>query len=421
MGTVKFYIRTKNNPAKIYCRFVNGRSIDLRVPLLFVVNPNHWDAANQKIRNVIEVKNRDEINRSLSRLKVEILDSFNSDYAIGEVIDKSWFKTVISEFFKRPSGEDKAENNDHKVYYTDFATWWIENKAKSWLTSTGKYMNEREKSKYKAFIEIVKEFQGKNKLVIKKTNHEAVMNLVDYLHANDYASSTIKRHINRFKFFLNRADQENIRLDKSYLQRVFIPESVEVKEPYLNIKEITAIYNHDFSHNKELDKVRDNLIIACWTGLRISDFLRLDTSNFIDNEIHIKTKKTGASVVIPVHNMVEKILIKKNGKLDNDISDQKFNVLVKKVCAEVGINEKIKGKILDPKKKRKVITEQPKHMFISSHIGRRSFATNLIGKLDDATIMAIGGWSSKEVMYGYIKKTSHEHADKLKKYWSQIE
>ena len=420
MATIKYIIKSKSNPATIYCRFINGRAIDYSISLDLFVNPKHWDSKNQKIRNVIEVRNRDKVNRQLGRLKIEIIDKFNIDFTTGDIIDKTWLTKSVAEFFKRPEDEINKVNKAHTIYYTDFAMWWLDNKAKYWLTSNSSYMNDRENAKYKAFIGMVKDFEGKHKFAIKDVNHQILTDFVNYLSKNDYASETIRRHVNRFKFFVKRAEQENIKIDKSYLQRIFIPEPIQIKEAYLNPKEIEAIYNHDFSKNSTLDNVRDNLIIACWTGLRVSDFMRLNTSNFIDNEIHIKTQKTNTSVVIPVHKMIEKILIKRNGQLPKKICDQKFNLHVKEVCRLVGLTDKIPGRLTDSLKKRKILGSYKKYKLISSHIGRRSFATNLYGKISDSVIMGVCGWSNQKMMLHYIKKSNREHAVELKKYWEEL-
>lgn len=95
MATVKFSTRTKSNPTKIYCRFINGRNIDFVCPMNLLVNPKYWDPQNEKIKNVIAVKNRSEINRKLALLKIEIIDNFNMAYMSGEVIDKPWLNGVV--------------------------------------------------------------------------------------------------------------------------------------------------------------------------------------------------------------------------------------------------------------------------------------------------------------------------------------
>ena len=89
--------------------------------------------------------------------------------------------------------------------------------------------------------------------------------------------------------------------------------------------------------------------------------MNLDLSNFIDDFIELKTQKTETPVVIPVHPMLKRILIKRNGQLPYKISDAKFNKYVKEVCEIAGIANIMKGRLYDKDKKRKVTGEYKKY------------------------------------------------------------
>lgn len=421
MAKVSYLIRGKSNPTKIYCRYINGRKTVLQTPLDIMVNPKYWDKKNQQIRNVVQVKNRDDINKQLRLLSIHIIDYFNDAYMTGEIIDKDLLIRSINTYFNRPKDENIVKDINHTIFYTDFAEYWIKEQAPTWRVNAKNYLNERDVLRLTTFIDMVKEYQQKSKIKLSDVDSGVINGFVDHLYSQNYASSTIKRHVVRFKFFCNRAIELDINVNPAYKQRVFVPESQEIKKPYLNLKEIESIYKLDLSDNEALDNVRDNLIIACWTGLRISDFLgRLDLDNFIDDFIEITTQKTKTKVTIPLHPMVKDILIKRKGQLPKKISDQKFNKHVKVVCEKAKINNIIPGTLHDKKTKRNVFGTYPKYKLISSHIGRRSFATNHIGKIDDITIMGIAGWSKKEQMYKYIKLSGREHAEKLKQYWETV-
>lgn len=76
----------------------------------------------------------------------------------------------------------------------------------------------------------------------------------------------------------------------------------------------------------------------------------------------------------------------------------------------------------DGKKKkihRKIFGKYPKHELVSSHICRRSFATNLYGKIDTLTIMKITGHQTEKQFLNYIKITPKEYAVRLKQLWSK--
>tara|TARA_R110002020_G_C16289615_1_gene772326 strand:- start:757 stop:2049 length:1293 start_codon:yes stop_codon:yes gene_type:complete len=420
MATVSYLIRGKSNPTKIICRYVNGRETTLQTSLNLFVNPKYWDNKQKRIKNVSVVKNRDDINRHLNLMQTHIIDYFNSAYMTGELIDSTLLKKAVNTYFNRPDQENINKNIEHTIYYVKFAEYWLKEKSSSWLVSANDFMSIREKKKYSSFLGMVKDYESKTKIRIRLRNidSELINNFVAYLSDLNYSSSTIRRHALRFKFFCNRASELGHKVNPAYKQRVFIPKTQEVKKPYLNTNEIEKIYNYDFSYSKNLDNVRDNLIIACWTGLRVSDFLgRLTLDNFIDDIIEITTQKTNTNVAIPVHPMIKDILIKRKGCLPKKISDQKFNKYLKTVCEKVGIDNKMPGFLFDKESNRQKFGIYPKHKLISSHIGRRSFCTNLIGKIDDITIMGIAGWSKKEMMYKYVKLSGREHADKLKNYW----
>ena len=66
-----------------------------------------------------------------------------------------------------------------------------------------------------------------------------------------------------------------------------------------------------------LDNVRDWLIISCYTGQRVSDFMRFKPSMIKQKSfgrvLTIKQQKTGKTVTIPLVRQVEDILQKKRG------------------------------------------------------------------------------------------------------------
>lgn len=419
MATVNYSIKTQRNPASIYCRFLHTRAIQIDIPINILVDPKHWDKKNQKIKRAYG-EGHQEINAGLDLLKGFILRNFNLSYSFGDVIDKNWLSEVVFKYFNRPTGSDGTGNLAHAVYYTDFADWWMDNKAKKWLVGSHRTMTLREQLKYKSFIKLVKEFEKKNKIRLKDVTTDAITEFVVFLSSNKYASNTIQRHVSRFKFFCNRAEEEGLNVNKSFKGRVYTPKTKDIKEPYLDPDEIETIYNHHFE-DKSLDNARDNLIIACWTGLRVSDFLsNLNIDNFIDDFIEIRTKKTQTKVVIPIHPMVKKILIKHRGRLPLRVTERTFNKQVKTVCRLCKVNVLMEGMLFDKKRKRKVFGKYRKWELVSSHIGRRSFATNHYGKISNSVIMGVCGWSKEDMMLRYIKKTNMEHAVELKQYWDEV-
>jgi integrase len=426
MANLKLFTKGSKSPSNIYIRLHSGRNLDISSRTNLTVNPAHFDNSKSNYRNIATVKNRAILRSRLEKLKVYVVEQYNEAYMVGDAINREWLENTVGSFFNRPKQEINHAIETHFLYFTDFASWWVENKAKTWRTSRREYLNHRALSQYERLISIVKklELKKKTRLKIKDFGEEVINDLAEFMEEEKFSGSTLKRHIGRTKFFIHRANELGVKTDpSSAAHKTFISkDDSDIMMPYLNEVEIEKIFNLDLSADPKLDNIRDNAIIGCWTGLRISDFNHnLDLKNIDSEYIKIKTKKTGVWVTIPLHPQVKSIIKKRFGLLPNKMSDPKFNIGIKIVCMLADIDEEIKGGIIEvdkkKKTKRKVIGVHPKYKLISSHTCRRSFATNLHGKVPNSVIMSCAGWSSETMMLNYIKKTKKEHADTLKAYW----
>lgn len=74
----------------------------------------------------------------------------------------------------------------------------------------------------------------------------------------------------------------------------------------------------------------------------------------------------------------------------------------------------------DEKKQfRKVSGTFPKYELMTSHICRRSFATNLYGHIPTPVIMSITGHATETQFLTYIKKTTAENAEVLRNFYKR--
>ena len=387
------------------------------------MNPKFWDSKNKKIRNVLDVPNRDKMNADLLKLQVELINEYNSAYGSGIAINKSWLESSILKIFNRPQNEGKARIDPHRIYLSDYAAWWLKEKAPKYKVSANEYMDKRGIKQYEMALDNLIRFEGKEKISFREITAEKLDEFSTHMtEVEKYAEATVKRKIGRIKFFCERAETDNIEVDKSYKERIFVAEEKEdYKHPYLSPEEIKAIYKLNLSHDKDLDIARDNLIIGVWTGLRISDFLtRLKHENITGDFIRIRTQKTGHDVTIPLHPMVKSV-IKKHKGLPPKLTEPAFNKLIKIVGQLANIDGIMMGGIAKVDKKtkikRKSVGLYKKYELMTSHICRRSFATNLHNKVPNSVIMAVAGWKKEDMLLHYIKETDMESAMALKKHW----
>jgi len=167
-------------------------------------------------------------------------------------------------------------------------------------------------------------------------------------------------------------------------------------------------------------------LLGCNLGQRGGDLLKLNDTNFINRNglevIELKQQKTGKNVTIPVLETTKEII--KTG-LPYKISIQKFNKHIKNICEIAEINEQVQGGVITVtekgkgnKQKRKIDGTFPKWQLMSSHVCRRSFATNLYGILPTALIMQITAHSSEKMLLNYIGKDSLDYAKQIADFYT---
>ncbi len=202
--------------------------------------------------------------------------------------------------------------------------------------------------------------------------------------------------------------------------KYFTKPAEEADNIYLSLTELNLIHSLDLSDKRTLENVRNLFLIGCYTGLRFSDFSKLAQQNIADGYITIQQTKTGDDVIIPVHNIIKKIIKKHNG-IPAIVSNQKFNIYLKDICKTIPAFLESVPKVIT-KAGKKVTLNLRKWQMISSHTARRSFATNeYLNGTPSITIMAVTGHKTEKAFLKYIKVNFREHAEKMKFLWEKRE
>lgn len=414
---IKFNLTKNKKNYKVSVR-VYYKNFDISLNLdLFVFSDEEWDFSCETFRD------NPEANEKLLELKSTILKRYNRDFTKGILINKFWLQEIVKEVFDRPINEVALINNDKDIYIVDFSNYWLTIFADSWKTSPKETMSKLVKSQYQKFVDIFSDFQDHKKIryTLHALTQDDVYEFVNFLEEDDYNSATIERYVGRLKFFLNRAADMSLKVSQVRNQRIYIDkEDGEIESVYLNEEEIQKIYDLDLDHDYELGNIRDNFVLSLWFGLRISDFMtNLKTENIKDGFVSIKTQKTGSFVKLPIHPMAKSILDKYFGNLPNKVPVSVYNEKIKTICQLASIDNQVYGKLWNQDKKRKEIVYAPKFRFVSSHIGRKSLATNLSGKVSDEVIMSVIGWSTLSIKQHYNKTSKTEYASELEKIWNK--
>ncbi|WP_309608435.1 hypothetical protein [Flavobacterium sp.] len=190
---------------------------------------------------------------------------------------------------------------------------------------------------------------------------------------------------------------------------------------YLSFDELEKIEN-TLIHKNYLNNVRDWLILGCYLGQRGSDLLKNFDKNKIKNIkgreiLEIRQEKTGKLVAIPILPKAKEIIGNKDLRR---ISIQNFNEYLKELCKEAGIDTPTKGTLLNAESKIKEKKLYPKYKLISSHVCRRSYASNFYGEIPTPIIMSITAHSTEKMFLKYIGKTSYDNAHSMLDYFDKF-
>jgi integrase len=142
--------------------------------------------------------------------------------------------------------------------------------------------------------------------------------------------------------------------------------------------------------------VRNQFVLEAVTGARHSDVIKFTRKNIVDDTLVYVSRKTHIKASIPLAPVVVRFL-KAIDFISREVSTVTFNLILREICRKNGITEQVKLY------RHGVDCEGEKWQFISSHSGRRSFASNLY--LRGADLLAISklmGHTDVKMTQGYI-------------------
>ena len=410
MASIYLLLQSKKSPAVIYIRLRDGRTLDIKAKTNYHIDPINWDDAEQrptkKALKDIHIANLDT---DLAALKNDLLKEYNRSKGV-KVVDAQWLK----DFVNPPQEQEK-----HPDKLVDYIDTFIEFKKADVKSSTI--------TKCNVIKHLLMRYQEQTKsvLYIRDIDAKFKMDFEKYCISVGYAPNTTARNIRFIKTFCRHAKANGV--ETHYQLDSIKAKYHKVDNIYLDEKEILAIEKIESEKLTDgLENARDWLLISCYCGQRVSDFLRFDKSmiRYEKNKagelkplIEFTQVKTDKIMTIPLHSKIIEIMKKYDGNFPRKISDQRYNEHIKKVCEAAEINQPIHGTLFDHKLKEKVTKDYPKHLMVSSHIGRRSFATNNYGKIPTSFLMYITGHTTEAMFLTYIGKSNKDIAMELTNYF----
>jgi integrase len=258
----------------------------------------------------------------------------------------------------------------------------------------------------------------KTEYLIKDVDANFKLRFETYCLKENYALNTIARAINSIKTICYHARTNGI--ETHFQLDNITTKYVKAEKVYLSIDELKKVKNVKLETDNLLN-ARDWLLISCETGQRVSDFLRFTKDKIrYENKkplIEFTQVKTNKIMTVPLSKQVIELLNKRKGEFPKPMSDQKYNSYIKDVCKLAGLTNKVKGSRKNPETNRNETGIFEKWELVSSHIGRRSFATNNYGRIPTSLLIGATGHSTEKMFLEYIGKTDTQKAMQLAEYF----
>ncbi|MEO5776239.1 MAG: phage integrase SAM-like domain-containing protein [Flavobacterium sp.] len=416
MAKIKYLLQSKSETSNIYVRYSINRTTVLKRKTGFIISAKDWsiDKSQPKMgREDLKI-----IKSKLDKLAIFINDAHNEGISKGIEFTGDWLQLQIDLF-----------NNKIAIVELDVLTNYIDkyiaeapyktNQKKEIGLSTGRIGN------LKLFKNVIKRYEeqmlGGKSILIKNINLQFVEKYKTWLFDQGYAVNYVGKNIDNIKTICNDAFKNDI---ETSIQLKNIKSISENNTPenviYLSEEEQEQIKDTTLIR-EALINARKWLLLGCLVGQRGGDLLDISEKNIKDINgikiIELKQQKTGKLVAIPL--LPEALEIIESG-MPYKISLPRFNEYIKDVCKEAKLNERILGR-KKPKANSPTVKDiYPKYEVVTSHICRRSFATNFYGRIPTPILMNITAHGTERMFLNYIGKTTYDNAYQMLEYFSKL-
>jgi site-specific recombinase XerD len=244
-------------------------------------------------------------------------------------------------------------------------------------------------------------------------------NFINYMYAQDYATNYVAKVLSNLCKIMDDAFERDLHQNFEYKKKSFKNPAAKTDKIVLNNEEIEAIYKTQNLSATEVLK-RDLFIFACYTGLRYSDWGKINFKNVTEHEnglkiLTIETQKTKSIVSIPLNFTCIEILNRYGGGFEL-MSNQKVNTGLKVICKKTGLTKQTIERIFTGNTVK--VKEGELWEFVACHTARRSFVTNCIkAGIERPAIMKMTGHSNEKAFKKYDKETALENALKIANYF----
>ncbi|MEP1828332.1 tyrosine-type recombinase/integrase [Ekhidna sp.] len=388
MASISISLKTPNNKTSpVWGTLSDGREVNFKVYPGITVKTNHWSDRKKCVLSA-DI-NAVEKNAFLENWMKQVMGIYLEAKSKGNRVSPSYIREQL---------KPKAENQ--------VLTFW--NHWDSFIESKVPIYTSANLNKFKSLRQHLKSFESRKKLSldIHTIDKPLLEDLQAYLYSENgpkLQTGTVSRYLGFLKTFLNWCLERKLTSNTDYkiFKSIRRPDSLKV---VLTVSDREKLMN--ISLGNSLSNVRDLLLLSCETGLRWSDYKRIKAHHYKKDSqdrpfIRIVQDKTEDSVDVPLSGRADSLVQKLIANQIRPISLQKMNIYVKELGRLAGLDEEFEK--IEYRGKNKQVFVKKKYELITTHTGRRTFATDLLSRgLPAETVMKYTGHRDYKSFAQYV-------------------
>ena len=416
MATLKFKLRNESDNSNINVYYSISQKVRLWRKTGFVINFKDWNAEKEQSR--LKDNESKKLNIRLAELKIHLEKSYNNAVSEGIDFTGEWLQDKIDVFNNKVAVVDLDVFTNYIQKYIDEAPF-KQNAKKELGLSSGRIQNIKlfKNTILKYEVEVLK---GKS-ILVKEVNLQFLEKYKMWMFGKGYSVNYVGKNIANFRTVCIDAFKNDIETSTQVKNFRGISESKDSQDVIVLSEAEQDEIKKAVLTREALINARKWLLLGCLIGQRAGDLLSITNDNIKEISgakiIELKQQKTGKLVAIPL--LPKAIEIVESG-MPYKISLSRFNEYIKDVCKEANLNTPTKWRKKETQGEPSVIKVSQKHEAVSSHICRRSFATNFYGRIPTPILMNITAHGTERMFLTYIGKTTYDNAHQMLEYFGRL-
>lgn len=405
---------------------IRGKEFKYSLGKTMKVHPNDWDFDNQCYKSTVkDARKKNQFLKKINTKYESLRDESQAEkrFVCIETLRAELDKTIQR---KRTPQKTKAEKTFHE-YWDDWETYLSQirkketvSKKRYALTSITNFSRE---CRYKLSFETINRTFATQ---YREWAYGLVRDDGEYVYSTD---NTLNKYLSIVKEFMKWTSEEGIH-DCTHYKKIKELEGEYFDVVALSKDDIHKLINIDFnsmtdeqlnsyeSPKEKLEYIRDGFVFRSLCGIRFSDFINLDRSNFSGNKISLVTKKTANKLYFELHPIANEILTKYDYSIPT-LDNGRDNRVLKDIGRIAGFNEEFKT--VRKRKGQLIYEKKERWQVLTTHVARKTFITNCLNAgVQEQVVMKLAGILKPATLLRYISVTDKDIEREAKKFHGYI-